>query len=138
MGGLTWVLQRLADGGASRDTPERDMMADSRAAPQSGRLQAGSAAWNSSSKASASARQLVASAAGSSPADGRRPATVRPATTITSPSTTSSSPAGLADLVGPADLAHDTFEVWRGGPTADALACWPDYAVRIGRSIGEW
>ena len=28
-------------------------------------------------------------------------------------------------------LTHDSFRGWTGDPTHEALACWPDYAVRI-------
>ena len=42
----------------------------------------------------------------------------------------------LAGLDG--DLLQDPFGTWTGGPTHDAPACWPDYAVRIGRPLETW
>ena len=40
--------------------------------------------------------------------------------------------AGLGD-----ELIHDPSEIWTGGPTHEALACWPDYAVRIARTHAD-
>ena len=37
-----------------------------------------------------------------------------------------------------ADPLQDPFGTWTGGPTHDALACWPDYAVRIARPLETW
>ena len=33
---------------------------------------------------------------------------------------------------------HDPFHTWIDGTTHDALACWPDYAVRIARPSADW
>ena len=42
----------------------------------------------------------------------------------------------LAGLDG--ESLHDPFDTWNGWSTHDALACWPDYAVRIAPSPADW
>ena len=35
-------------------------------------------------------------------------------------------------------LAEDPFDRWHGSPTHESTDCWPDYAVRVARTLMDW
>ena len=35
-------------------------------------------------------------------------------------------------------LAEDPFDRWHGSPTHEGTDCWPDYAVRVARTLMDW